>query len=365
MSQPPQEQSIEAPINPGESEYDIAKSYLRRRTHLKRFIAGVALLDVLYVGAYKLPIALEEYRLSQTNPSLIQTQDTPNHLAAETIVVGGFGILSAEPIAKTLSGFGEIGAVYALKQDNRGTDPQVIAGKIMDEATATGQTEIGLWGDSIGGNLVTKVGRIIQESDSHLRVRFIALESSLTSFDSLQPDSQNSINTLQAVSQFLPDIAEHPAINYVYAQQQVDNSKLKGGHGLGIGDVLGVMNDPNQPSSTLLASQALMNVHNTIDDDLSAIAKVKNKTKPFIFMINPSNLKSDRIVNTKKAVYDEKQIVKKVGLPSLSISLPDISHGDPSMTPTEYSHMLKTILIPTLLAYDQSIGTRLTIKDRP
>lgn len=365
MTHPAEQLAIEESIHLSESEYNIAKRYLRSRTHMKQFFASLALLDSIYVAGYQLPIALEEYRLSQTNPSLIQIQETPHNLAAETIVVGGFGILNAEPIARALSPLNEIGAVYALKQDNSGIDPQVIAQRIMDHATSTGLTEIGLWGDSIGGNLITKVGRIIQESNNSLRVRFMAFESSPTNFDTLQPDTQNSINSLQTISNFLPQIAEHPAINYLYAQQEVGHMPLKAGGGFGIRRAIDIMSAANQPSSSLLASQALMNVHNTMGDDLNAIGNVKDKKKPFVFFINPSNLKSDQIVNTKMAEHDEKQMAKKAGLASLSILLPHISHGDPSMSPHEYDQMLNNVLIPTVLAYDQSIGTRLTIKDRP
>jgi len=357
-------QTTEIPVQNNDNEQNLAKNYFLMHKIGSRIIATVAIAGDLYMAGYRLPVTLEEQRLSETHPAIIETATNEQHLAAETIIAGGFGIRSAVPIAEALSPLDKIGSVFALEQDNEGVDPNVIAEKIIEQASSHGLTEIGLWGDSIGGPLFVKVGRIIQESNAYVRVRFIVLESSPTGFDSLRPSEQNALQTLQFASSILPDIAKHPVASYLYNQQKLNNSPIIGGR-FGVGTVINEMYRSDRPSASLLASQALANLHITLQDDFNAIADVDDKKPPIIFIINPSDNNSDKTVNTEKSRNDETRILEESGLTYVSIDMPSISHGDPSVDQKQYRDMLNKILIPAVKLYDQSIGTRLTTPDRP
>lgn len=353
-------------------ENDMDVRYAKRlfRTHRlgERVTASLAILATIYMGAYETPILLEEQRLSDTVPSLTTVYDNPNHYAAETIVMGGVGVRNSLPIAESLPQLGDIGAVESVEQDNHGVDAEVIAEKVMSEALASGQTEIGLWGDSIGGLVLAKVGRIIQESKTALRVRFIVLDCTPTSTNSLREDMKKNIELLQAASSIplFSNVTSHPAINYIYTRQRLetDENVTKAGSHFGVGVVLKDMYAKSSSSSTLVTAEALQVVNPTLESDLKAIADVKSKGSPLIVTIDPSDNQGDKVVNSVVANKEITKMTKESGLAHLRVRLDNITHGDPSVNRQQYQEALTNIILPSIEAHDRIVGSRLYDIDR-
>jgi hypothetical protein len=333
------------------------RSYRGRRV-LHRAIAVVALLDFIYISGYKIPIMLEEIRLSETEPMLKHVSTTPNHLAAETIVIGGFGIKSSEPNALALPELNTTGGVEALVQDNQGIGPEIIADMIIRQATADGLLEIGLWGDSNGGLIAAKVARVIQQSDSQLRVRFIVLDCTPTSINALREDKRNTVDLLESASSIFPDITSHPLVGYLYAQDRLDK-KYNGESSVAVGQVFNEMYSKDSPSSTLLAAEALLVVHTSLAQDLKDISDVKDKAPPLIISIRPTSNTGDKTVDSSVADTELNTMLAGTNLTHVRITLPDIVHGDPTANAKQYQDALTSIVLPALEIYDKSINSRL------
>lgn len=331
-----------------------AERYFRRRRIATKIIATLGLLEMIYVSGYKLPIILEQMRLAETNPVLHQVSDVPDALFSETIVIGGFGIKSSEPTALALPQLSEIGGVKALEQDNAGIDVHIIAKMIISQAEAQGLSEIGLWGDSNGGLIATKVAREIQESDSNLRVRFIVLDCTPTSTDTLRDDKRDTVDLLDSASNIFPDIATHPLVSYLYAQDRLDK-KYNGEVSIAVGQIFDEMYRQDQPSSTLLAAQALLIVNPSLARDLEAISEVTDKDPPLIISIRPTSSTADRTVISLDAQGELTEILSKTRLTHISIRLDDIVHGDPTANKQPYQEALTTIILPALERYEQAL----------
>jgi hypothetical protein len=333
-------------------------SYARYKIRMRLAALAVAFDSLFFLG-YKVPVLIEEQRLGNTEPQLHHVATTPNHLAAETVVVGGFGIKSSVPIAEALPQLGQIGGVEALEQDNSGIDADVIAQKIIKDAKESGLTEIGLWTDSNGGNLMSKVALRIQQDDSILRVRFIVFDCLPTSVNALQQDQRNTVDILDAVSSVLPDIATFPPVGYWYTQQQLEGkSSHPSGH-YSVGQVLDEMYSPDKPSSTLLAAEALLVVHPTIRNDLKAIADVQDKKPPLIISIRPKSDTGDKVIKSDVSDQELAEMTENANLQRVSVALEGITHGDPTANREAYQRAITDIIIPAIEEYDRSIGTRL------
>jgi hypothetical protein len=344
--------------------YQTQKEYLRANDpyHIRRIakkaLVTTLIIEGLYSGLYKVPILFEDYRLSGTEPVLEHVSNTPHNLAAETIVVGGFGTKDSRPIAEALPQLAKIGAVDALEQDNEGIDTHVIAQKIIKDAKVNGFTEIGLWGDSIGGLIISKVAKEIQEDASMLHVHFMVFDCTPTSINTLRTDKRENVELLQSISGILPDITSHPIVNFLYAQQQV-TTQWGAQRGFSVATVVNQMNDSSQPSSKLLAAQAVQVVNPSLNQDLIDISSVKNKEPPMIVSIRPKSDNGDATVISSSATEELRSMAKKAGMPFVDVRLRNIVHGDPTANREQYQEALTNIILPALKRYDISINSRL------
>ncbi len=344
-------------------------SYVERAYHHQKIgnkiLSSLLLASNIALGGYILPIALEEQRLSDTQPRLIEVMAEPNHLAAETVIAGGFNVRNSVPNAEALAPLSTIGAIEALEQDNTGISHEAIAREIIKNVKESGRTEVGLWGTSVSGITLAAVARIIQEDPSNIRVRFLMLDCTPPNVDSLRADKRQSLANLQTADSLLPNLTKHPAFEYFYADQRMKQTPALAGKHFGIGDVLQQIYDPDAISSVLASAEALEVVSPSIASDLKAIGNVKNKRPPIILSIRPLSDTGDNVVNSTKAEHSIDQMAQDAGLTHVTFKLDGISHGDPTANRTQYQEALIQRILPVVEAYDHSIKSRLYTIDRP
>lgn len=349
----------EAPEYEGDVAY--GQRLYRRRKLASRALSAVLAVTMLLSTAYTLPVAAEKIRLANTEPTLIHIADTPDHLAATSLVIAGFGIKSSEATARAIPQLAEIGSVEALNHDNAGIDSHVIAEMYIEQANSQGLLEAGLWGDSNGGHIAIKVAREIQESDSQLRARYVVLDCTPPSVNTLREDKRATVDLIDTMSDFLPDIATHPLVGYLYAQDRLDKHYNGNGH-FGVSEILSEMYSPDRPSSRLLAAEAMLVVNPSMEEDLLAISQVESKAPPLFVIIRPKG-DTDKTVISDQADKEIIAMVDKAGLPYIEVSLEDIVHGDPTANAEQYQDALKNIILPALKEYDISVQSRLYAVD--
>lgn len=302
----------------------------------------------------------EETHLADTKPTLEHIADMPENANLETIVIGGFGVRDSAPIAEALPELSRLGGVEALEQDDEGIDPHVIAQEIIDQAHKDHFTRVGLWGDSVGGIIVTKIARIIQESDSPLTVDYMVLDCTPTNLESLRSNNGNKayIGWLQRLSVVFPKIADHPLVDYFstqYFMQQRANA-VGSGSRLGISDIINDMNNPEVPSASLLSAEALEVVNPEMNANFKAISQVTEKTPPLVFTIRPQSNWGDTVVISSVAEQEETKMATKYGLPLIKIKLSGISHADPTANQAQYDKALDEIIIPNIVETNNAIA---------
>lgn len=349
----------EAPEYEGDVAY--GQRLYRRRKLASRALSAVLAVTTLLSTAYTLPVAAEKIRLSNTEPTLIHIADTPDHLAATSLVIAGFGVKSSEATARALPQLAEIGSVEAIDHDNDGIDSHVIAEMYIEQANSTGLLEAGLWGDSNGGHIAVKIAREIQESDSELRVRYIVLDCIPPSVNALREDKRATVDLIDTISNVLPDAATHPLVGYLYAQDRLEKHYNGNGH-FGVGEILSEMYSPDRPSSRLLAAEAMLVVNPSLRDDLLAISQVETKAPPLVVIIRPKG-DTDKTVISDVADQELTSMLDETDIPYIEVSLEDIVHGDPTANAEQYQDALKNIILPALKEYDISVQSRLYAVD--
>lgn len=337
-------------ILPGGYERWAINELWRRR--VAKAIATFAILDSLYVGLYKVPIAVEQERLSQTHVSISQALSPAAGADKDmaTVILGGFGTRDSEPIAEALSPLRQLGEVDSIVEDDNGVSAESLARQIMKRSLAHDITSLGLWGDSLGGPVLTEVARIIQQSDSNLHVAYIVLDCSPTSFESLRPDKKQTIQTLDFWSNILPDLPYHPAVNYFYTSSQMGENPVYAASGVHGGAIIDKMNDEETPSTALLDSQLSFVIDPHLKDNLEAISKVTTKTAPVIISIRPTSPTGDAVVNSTVASKELADIMAPISMEYHALTIGGISHGDPTIDTNRraYRGTLEKIIIPLM-----------------
>ena len=344
-----------------EGDVAYAQRFYRRRKLASRALSTVLAVTTLFSTAYTLPVAAEKLRLANTEPTLVHIADTPDHLSATSLVIGGFGIKSSEATARALPQLAEIGSVEALNHDNDGIDSHVIAQMYIEQSHTNGLLEAGLWGDSNGGHIAVKVAREIQESDSELRTRYIVLDCMPPSVNALREDKRATVDLIDTISHVLPDAATHPLVGYLYAQDRLDKHYNGNGH-FGVGEILSEMYSPDRPSSRLLAAEAMLVVNPSLKADFQAIANVETKAPPLVVIIRPKG-DTDKTVISDEADHELTAMLDETGIPYVEMSLKDIVHGDPTANAEQYQEALNNIILPALREYDMSVQSRLYAVD--
>ena len=345
-------------------------TYLKR-LHLRHVLATkaigvVAAVELLYASSYQVPILLEEQRLADTQPVLHHISDNPDFLGTRTVVLGGFAIKDASPIARALPQLEQLGSVDAIEYDNRGIDAKVIARQIIESAEAGAATErekpdeigVGLWLESAAGFDGLEVARIIQEDlDTPVRISYIFYDCMPADASSLRDVKKDPIDVLQAVSAVLPKVRIHPLISYAYYNEVLGpEPAAASGSTSRAQQVVNYMYNPKTPSSALLTSQALAVLSPTPGDTLQLIADVKEKDPPIHISFRPAEDQedNDETVITSDAEPKLRAAVIETGMTYVTIRLRDIIHADPTVNRKQYQEALENIVIPIIKNYDLS-----------
>jgi hypothetical protein len=326
-------------------ERQTIRDIYRRHTLALRLVGTLAVTEVLLSGLYEIPVMVEKMYLSDTKPHLEYIAPMPEGANLETIVIGGYGVRDSSPIAHALPELAKIGGVEALEQDNTGIDPYVIAQDIIEQAKKQHATRVGLWGDSVGGIIATKIARIIQEDDSPLTVNYIVLDCTPTNVQSLRPAMRKDTAIWQDVSRILPNIAEDPLVTQFFLPSK---PAVQTGSHLGIQSFIGNLNNPEIASTALLSAEAMENVDPNLDENLKAISNVSNKEAPRIFTIRPLSNSGDEVVISSLAIQELTHMTTEDGLQQIDLKLAGISHGDPTANQTQYDKALKEIIVPAV-----------------
>jgi len=315
-------------------------------------LGWVALSATIAESLYVFPIDYAEHQLADTHASIQESLQPTDAIDADaaSVVIGGFGTRNSAPIVEALSPLDEIGSVYSVEEDNKGVDAEVMAKQILAEAEAKGQTEIGLWGTSVGGIIVTQIARYIQENNSPVRVRYIMLDCTPPSYEALRKNKQQELQLMETLNKAAPGIDINPVSQYIWSAVSIGK--------LAPGEVSDYMDDPETASTQLQESQASYVIDSQMKQNLTAIGKVNNKPKPLVMTARPVDPNGDAIVNSVEQSKQLRDYADAAGLTLLEFQLDGISHGDPTANRAAYQTALKERILPALQEYENIINEK-------
>lgn len=293
--------------------------------------------------------------ISEVVPSIeVSHQDTALNTAA------GLGRSNSFPTAETLAKFAMDGAVWATTYDSRTIDGESLAGDLIKKAKRNNVIEVNLWGGSMAGTLSLEMAVKIQNDKSAIHTKYIILEDSPSSLDSVRPDQRESGQLLLAFSGI-------PALSYSRTARFIAEMAVRTKQYAGVGinqtvpflpfnltkfidtseEVIHDMLSRNDKASVeLMGSQYSSIVTSNARANMMKLGQEneQGKPKPIIVFIRPVSSTSDRVVDSDKAEAEFRQYALDAGLRLVVIRLPGIHHGNPSMSRQLYQKAIPVIL---------------------
>ncbi len=299
----------------------------------------------------------ERDRLAHTRPD-VQTIYQPQRRADADIAVVdlvGLGNLDARQTARTLSGFADIGQVWAVKYDNRGIDTKVIADLIVERAALFDVDHIVLVGHSMGGVVALEVAEHIYH-DTDRNLVGVILDCTPLGIGAVRPQSRDRGENLLRFLGWLPGARESRTIraaveigsrHHIYLDGlDVDWRSLRGVTEWVLRQkILAV----DAASTGLVESQFKTIVASGAVDNLDALAQQRrDKPRPGIVLLRPRDGSRDGIVDvdqTEQILHEQLD-----GLPGTLVvaELDGTEHANPNSHPAEYNSAISRRLVPFL-----------------
>lgn len=331
---------------------------------------AVLLMIVLVVFAqyWEYDVAPERQRLARTEPALLPVAEPFAPADRDTAVVDlvGLGGLNASDTAASLPALREMGAVWAIRYDNRGIDTEVIADLIIRAAVMSGVRNIVLAGHSMGGVIALEVARHIH-TGSDRRLLAVLLDCTPLDLDAVRPESRGLGEDMVRWMGWLPGARESRGLRiavetYARREQFLDYTGVPGIRFDRLrGTVEQVLRDKifnaDAASNGLIESQFLAIVAGGATDDLRPLSRsARGKPRPAIVFLRPHDASRDRVVDVART---QEVLIDKVGGIDgnlLVVKPRGTGHADPRQHPGEYNKIISQQVLPFVERYRAQIS---------
>ncbi|NUP28269.1 MAG: alpha/beta hydrolase [Nocardia sp.] len=345
------------------------KTLRRTRVALIRVAALLMIVLIAFAQYWEHDVEPERDRLALTEPALLPIAEPARPEKRDSAVVDlvGLGNLNASDTAASLPALREMGAVWAIRYDNRGIDTEVIADLIIRAAMMSGVRNIVLTGHSMGGVIALEVAQHIH-TGSDRRLVGVLLDCTPLDLDSVRPESRGLGEDMVRWMGWLPGARESRGLRTVvetYARRDgfLDRSGVPG---IRFGDfrsaVGQVLRDKifnaDAASNGLIEAQFLAIVAGGATDNLRAISGPSHgKPRPAVVFIRPHKASRDRVVDV---AHTQQVLIDKVGGVDgnlLVVKPRGTGHADPRQRPAEYNKVIAQQVLPFVERYQARISS--------
>ncbi|WP_280397280.1 alpha/beta hydrolase [Nocardia carnea] len=323
---------------------------------------------VVFAQYWKYDVAPERVRLARTEPALLPVAEPFAPADRDTAVVDlvGLGGLNASDTAASLPALREMGAVWAIRYDNRGIDTEVIADLVIRAAVMSGVRNIVLAGHSMGGVIALEVARHIH-TGSDRRLLAVLLDCTPLDLDAVRPESRGLGEDMVRWMGWLPGARESRGLRiavetYARREQFLDDTGVPGiRFDRFRGAVDQVLRDKifnaDAASNGLIESQFLAIVAGGATDDLRPLSRsARGKPRPAIVFLRPHDATRDRVVDVART---HRVLIDKVGGVDgnlLVVKPRGTGHADPRQHPGEYNKVISQQVLPFVARYREQIS---------
>ncbi|WP_327151642.1 alpha/beta hydrolase [Nocardia sp. NBC_01329] len=345
------------------------KTLRRTRLALIRVAALLMIILVAFAQYWDHDVEPERDRLALTEPALLPIAEPAHPDKRDSAVVDlvGLGNLNASDTAASLPALREMGAVWAVRYDNRGIDTEVIADLIVRAAMMSGVRNIVLTGHSMGGVIALEVAQHIHIG-SDRRLVGVLLDCTPLDLDSVRPESRGLGEDMVRWMGWLPGARESRGLRtavetYARRDSFVDRSGVPG---IRFGDlrtaVGQVLRDKifnaDAAGNGLIEAQFLAIVAGGATDNLRAVSRpAHGKPRPAIVFIRPHNASRDRVVDV---AHTQRELIDKVGGIDgnlLVVKPRGTGHANPRQRPSEYNKVIAQQVLPFVERYRARISS--------
>ncbi|MGW6334651.1 alpha/beta fold hydrolase [Nocardia rhamnosiphila] len=345
------------------------KTLRRTRLALFRVAALLMIVGVAFAQYWEHDVEPERVRLALTEPALLPIAAPVDPGKRDTAVVDlvGLGNLNASDTAAALPALREMGAVWAIRYDNRGIDTEVIADLIVRAATMAGVRNIVLTGHSMGGVIALEVAEHIHIG-SDRRLVGVLLDCTPLDLDAVRPESRGLGEDLVRWMGWLPGARESRGLRtavetYARRESFLDHSGVPGIRFADFREAVGqVLHDKifnaDAASNGLIEAQFLAIVAGGATDDLRAVSEpAHGKPRPAIVFIRPHDGTRDRVVDVART---QQVLIDKVGGVNgnlLVVKPRGTGHANPRQRPAEYNKVIAQQVLPFVERYQARISS--------
>jgi pimeloyl-ACP methyl ester carboxylesterase len=345
------------------------KTLRRTRLALLRVAALLSIVLVAFAQYWDHDVEPERVRLALTEPALLPIAEpaAPGNRDTAVVDIVGLGGLNASDTAAALPALREMGAVWAIRYDNRGIDTEVIADLIIRAAVMSGVRNIVLVGHSMGGVIALEVAQHIH-TGSERRLVGVLLDCTPLDLDSVRPQSRGLGEDMVRWMGWLPGARESRGLRtavetYARRDSYLDRTGVPGirfdEFRAAVGQVLRdkIFNE-DAASNGLIEAQFLAIVAGGATDNLRAVSgSALGKPRPAIVFIRPHNASRDRVVDvahTHQVLIDE---VGGINGNLLVVKPRGTGHADPRQRPAEYNKVIAQQVLPFVERYRARISS--------
>ncbi|MEU4311588.1 alpha/beta hydrolase [Nocardia sp. NPDC024068] len=344
------------------------KTLRRTRLALLRVATVLAIVMVAFAQYWEHDVGPERARLALTEPALLPIAEPALPEKRDTAVVDlvGLGGLNASGTAASLPALRQLGAVWAIRYDNRGIDTEVIADLVIRAAVMSGVHDIVLTGHSMGGVIALEVAEHIH-TGSDRRLVGVMLDCTPLDLNAVRPESRGLGQDMVRWMGWLPGARESRGLRVAVETYARRNNFLDrtGAPGVRMNDlgtaVEEVLRDKiyneDVASNGLIEAQFLAIVAGGATDDLRAISRpAHGKPRPAIVFIRPHDASRDRVVDV---VYTHRVLIDKVGGIDgnlLVVKARGTGHANPRQRPAEYNKVIAQQVRPFIERYQAQIS---------
>ncbi|MGI5218580.1 alpha/beta fold hydrolase [Nocardia sp. CA-290969] len=344
------------------------KALGRTRQALLRVAVLLMIGLVVFAQYWEYDVAPERARLARTEPALLPVAEPFAPADRDTAVVDlvGLGGLNASDTAASLPALREMGAVWAIRYDNRGIDTEVIADLVIRAAVMSGVRNIVLAGHSMGGVIALEVARHIHIG-SDRRLLAVLLDCTPLDLDAVRPESRGLGEDMVRWMGWLPGARESRGLRiavetYARRKQFLDYTGVPGirfdRFRAAVDQVLrDKIFNADAASNGLIESQFLAIVAGGATDDLRPLSRsARGKPRPALVFLRPHDASRDRVVDVART---QEVLIDKVGGVDgnlLVVKPRGTGHADPRQHPGEYNKIISQQVLPFVERYRAQIS---------
>lgn len=275
-------------------------------------------------------------------------------------VAAGFGLKDSRPTAESIDTFADYGSVLADIYNNRVINGNNLGDDLIEKAKTEDITEVNFWGGSMAGMLSLEMAVKVQNDEPNIHTKYIILENTPSSLESLRPSQRESGRLLLSFSG-IPILPHSKAARFIAEMSLRTKQYAKPGINQTIpflpfnltkfmktgAEVIDDMANRNDKASVdLMDSQYSAIITSNVKDSMMKLGEENQfgKKKPVIVLIRPTSNKRDYVVNSDKAEEEFRQYASEAGLQLVVVNADGIYHGNPSMSKSVYTEIISKIM---------------------